>query len=308
MRFFITIVIAAILGGAIAFLGNQLGRYIGRKKLSIFRLRPRHTSILITTLTGTLIAAGTLLFAYLSSWEVRTLFSGLKQFQNDVITKTLQTVEQANAGIVFKDKEPILTAIIDGTMGKEAIEEQLKDMLGYANEATIEKSKTIARSIDLDFKPPPDSRLVGYIPENLKNLAEYIERGKKKYIVMVFALDYAFLGEKFAVGFIPVEYHQKVFSADEEIIGRPINGADAKGVILTDLAKLIVQAKGVALKKGMIENPKTNELIELDRGYLMQIIDQISKSKRLNTIVVRAKKDVDNRGPLEIYFEIKSSG
>jgi hypothetical protein len=306
MRLAITLLVAGILGGAIAFLGNQLGRYIGRKKLSIFRLRPRHTSILITTLTGVLIAAGTLLFAYFASSDVRTLFKGLKQFQSDVEIELLRSAEQANAGIVYKEKEPILNAIIDGSGGREAVEEQLKELLGYANEATIEKSKKIAGDIGLEFKPPPDNKLVGYVPEELNRLAEFIAKGKKKCIVMVYSMNYAFLGDIFAVGFFPFEYIPKVFSADEEIISKRINGADARGEILIDLGRLIVQAKLVALKKGMIQNPKTNELVDLDHGYLMRTLEQISKSRKLNTVIVKAKKDVDNRGPLEITFEIKS--
>ena len=42
------IVVLIITGGAIAFIGDRLGTKVGKKKLSIFGLRPRHTSIIVT--------------------------------------------------------------------------------------------------------------------------------------------------------------------------------------------------------------------------------------------------------------------
>ena len=46
------IAVLIITGGAIAFIGDRLGTKIGKKRLSIFGLRPRHTSIVITIFTG----------------------------------------------------------------------------------------------------------------------------------------------------------------------------------------------------------------------------------------------------------------
>ncbi len=306
VRLIITLIILGILGGAIAYLGNQLGRYIGRKKLSIFRLRPRHTSILITTLTGVFIATGTLLFAYLSSGEVRILFSGLQKFQDEVISKTIEKIEQADiGGVVFKEREPILTAIIDGSQGLENTEGQLKEALAYANEKALEKSRQVSEGVGTNYSPPPDGRLVGYIPEQLKNLAYTIDKQKKKYLVIVFAMSYAFLGEKFPVDFYVVEYRPLIFKKDEEVIRGKVDGAGNKGEILTTLAKLIVQAKVRALKKGVMENPMTHELVEVDNQLFKNTIEDIAKSKRLSTVVIKSKTDVDTRGPLEIYFEVQ---
>ena len=46
------IIVLVITGGCIAFIGDRLGSKIGKKRLSLFGLRPRHTSILVTILTG----------------------------------------------------------------------------------------------------------------------------------------------------------------------------------------------------------------------------------------------------------------
>ena len=49
------ITVLVITGGIIAFIGDRLGTKIGKKRLSIFGLRPRHTSIIITIFTGIVI-------------------------------------------------------------------------------------------------------------------------------------------------------------------------------------------------------------------------------------------------------------
>jgi len=308
VRLIITLIIIGIMGGAIAYLGNQLGRYIGRKKLSIFRLRPRHTSILITTLTGVFIATGTLLFAYISSWEVKTLFEGLNEYRAKVTNEYIKDAEQAEVGgfgAVFTEREPILTAIIDGSQGLESTEAQLKEIIAYANQAAIIKSNQVAESMDTEFTPPADERLVGYIPDELKSLAYSIDKQKKKYVVMVYAMSYAFLGEKFPAGFFIVDYKPKVFAKNEEIIRGKIDGAGNKSEMLMALSKLIIQAKGRALKKGMIENPKTNQLGKFDRQEYIDTLDKIAESRKINTVVIKSRDDVDNRGPLNIYFELQ---
>src|SRR5205085_7352482 len=48
-----------LMGGIIAYNGDLIGRKFGKKRLSVFGLRPKHTAILITSVTGVLISAST---------------------------------------------------------------------------------------------------------------------------------------------------------------------------------------------------------------------------------------------------------
>jgi uncharacterized protein (DUF3084 family) len=51
--------ILMVAGGFIAWLGDRLGTYVGKKRLSKFGLRPRHTAMLYTILSGIVIALST---------------------------------------------------------------------------------------------------------------------------------------------------------------------------------------------------------------------------------------------------------
>lgn len=73
-----------LMAGIIAIIGDRVGRLVGRRRLSIFGLRPRHTSVVITVLTGVLIASASLGLMVALSTEVR-----LALFRIDEIQQTL---------------------------------------------------------------------------------------------------------------------------------------------------------------------------------------------------------------------------
>src|SRR3954470_23750643 len=73
---FVVLVLLALCG-FIAYVGDLLGRRLGKKRLSVFGLRPKHTAILLTVITGVLIAAVTFGTALVSvSWFRLALTQG----------------------------------------------------------------------------------------------------------------------------------------------------------------------------------------------------------------------------------------
>jgi uncharacterized protein (DUF3084 family) len=52
----LAILLLLALCGFIAYTGDLLGRRLGKKRLSVFGLRPKHTAVLLTVITGVLIA------------------------------------------------------------------------------------------------------------------------------------------------------------------------------------------------------------------------------------------------------------
>lgn len=54
------IVVVISLSGLIAYLGDQIGMKVGKRRVSLFGLRPKYSSVIITILTGVLIATLTI--------------------------------------------------------------------------------------------------------------------------------------------------------------------------------------------------------------------------------------------------------
>lgn len=64
--------------GIIAFVGDLLGRKVGKKRISFIRLRPRNTAILFSVITGILISLFTLLVLSRASYPVRVALFGVE--------------------------------------------------------------------------------------------------------------------------------------------------------------------------------------------------------------------------------------
>jgi uncharacterized protein (DUF3084 family) len=92
----IVVVLVIIFGGTLAFLGDRVGMKVGKKRLSMFGLRPKYTSMIITVLTGFFIAGLTLLTLTLISGYARTAIFELHSIQSKLHTTTQK------AGILTK--------------------------------------------------------------------------------------------------------------------------------------------------------------------------------------------------------------
>src|SRR5688572_5642628 len=69
--------------GGIAYVGDLLGRRMGKKRLSLFGLRPRHTAVIFTVITGVLIASVMLVVLMLASAGVRVAVTQGERLLND---------------------------------------------------------------------------------------------------------------------------------------------------------------------------------------------------------------------------------
>jgi uncharacterized protein (DUF3084 family) len=87
------ILVLLVLGGVLSTLGDRLGSRVGKARLSLFNLRPRHTAVVITVLTGSLISAVSLGLMLLVSERLRT---GL--FELDQLEERLQQSRDQLAG------------------------------------------------------------------------------------------------------------------------------------------------------------------------------------------------------------------
>ena len=77
-----------LLSGVLAYLGDVLGMRIGKRRISLFGLRPRDTSRVITAFTGILISIAILVTMTVISDNVRTALFSMKFIQGQLQTLT----------------------------------------------------------------------------------------------------------------------------------------------------------------------------------------------------------------------------
>ncbi|MBF2097997.1 MAG: DUF3084 domain-containing protein [Gloeomargaritaceae cyanobacterium C42_A2020_066] len=102
-----TLVIAILLlGGVIATLGDRIGSKVGKARLSLFKMRPKNTAVLVTVLTGGLISASTLGILLASDRQLRDGLFRLQQIQDELKDvqaqkgQARQELEQARGQLV----------------------------------------------------------------------------------------------------------------------------------------------------------------------------------------------------------------
>jgi uncharacterized protein (DUF3084 family) len=105
----------AVMGGIIAFIADKLGSKIGKKKLSVFGLRPHDTSVLLTVLSGVAIALLSVGILAISSESARTALFGMEKLQKELsrltTEKTVAEEEYNKAMASLKEKNEAITAL-----------------------------------------------------------------------------------------------------------------------------------------------------------------------------------------------------
>jgi uncharacterized protein (DUF3084 family) len=87
------IITLLMVSAILAYLGDRMGMRIGKKRISLFGLRPRHTSQIITAFTGVVISVGILLTMSVVSENVRTALFSMKFLQSQIMNLTAELQE-----------------------------------------------------------------------------------------------------------------------------------------------------------------------------------------------------------------------
>jgi len=144
------ILIAAILllGGLIAALGDRLGSKVGKARLRLFNLRPRETAVVVTVLTGTLIASSTLAILFTLSKSLR---QGVFEL-DDILEKRREVKEELSK--VTDQKQEVENQLAEAkSLQVEATERLAEIDESYQeNLAKLKNASSQANSLRQDVK------------------------------------------------------------------------------------------------------------------------------------------------------------
>jgi hypothetical protein len=108
---------------------------VGKKRLSLFGLRPKYTSMIITVVTGILIAGTTLILLAVVSSDVRTALFRMKSLQQDLVsTRGELALDQERLG----ELEVVTKKLQENKVALEVESERLrKEIQAYAGESAL---------------------------------------------------------------------------------------------------------------------------------------------------------------------------
>lgn len=154
------ILVLALMGGLIAYLGDKLGSKIGKKRLRLFGLRPHDTSVVMTIVSGMLVAALTITVLTIASKEVRTALFGMKQMRAEIASLTA-TRDKANEELSAQSAkiEELDQKISEATQAAEqarqqkaAAEAQMKDAQAQMQQAQADLGQLQARYAEASIR------------------------------------------------------------------------------------------------------------------------------------------------------------
>ena len=120
------LIVLAVMGGLIAYLGDKIGSKVGKRKIKLMGLRPKYTSILVTIMTGISIAVVTLGVMSVLSENARVALFGMNKLrQQQHVLEEQRDRLLAEADKLAKEMQEKNDLLADNELKLASQEEQL---------------------------------------------------------------------------------------------------------------------------------------------------------------------------------------
>ena len=163
-----------VVSGILAYLGDVLGMRIGKKRISLFGLRPRDTSRLITAITGMFISIAILITMTVISENVRTALFSMKFIQGQLQSLTRDLQESRS------ESQLMALNLLDS---EKRLKEQEEKLLSVQKELATAQPllEEIRQSLDTTQKErdqlEEEKKALAASVEELKTEAEELRKG-----------------------------------------------------------------------------------------------------------------------------------
>jgi uncharacterized protein (DUF3084 family) len=176
---YILIVAVLILGGIIATLGDRIGTRVGKARLSLFRLRPKKTAVLVTILTGIIISATTLGILLAASGQFRDMLLNFDVIQRR-LQRTRRDLEQSDA-----EKDQVEQALRSARSERTQIEWRLAQLRRSLRNATERQRRTEALRLQAEQQRNLSQSQLVRVSQQAASLRSDINRLRREQQVLV---------------------------------------------------------------------------------------------------------------------------
>lgn len=293
-----------LVSGLVAFIGNLVGRNIGRRRLTLLGLRPRYTAQIITIVTGMMITVVTLAVVLLVSNDARQALFHLREVQQQTRALEVQIAQQEAdlralqlRDIIYMNDQEVLRTLINGRAPLDGIRRQVQAFLALAAQAARQRGAA----------PGPDGVVVRLVPsgQTAEAVAQDIaERGQPMIVRMI-------AGENTVRGLplratIIVFPNVLVFRAGETIASRRLDGRRTRAQVEAGLLDLATQVAITARRRGIISPPfalaSSPPDVRIDPVIFLQTLDRVLASRVAVDVRAMAQADANTVGPVQLTF------
>jgi uncharacterized protein (DUF3084 family) len=314
-----------LVSGLIAYVGDYIGRAIGRRRLSLLRLRPRYTAIAFTVITGVLIALVSVLIILALSQNARLALFGLEALQNNLAQtraelsasgqakaeldrelkkmrqeifslekakqKLTKEIEVSRKGkVLFNVDEVLITSVIQAGPDKKKLEKGLLQLLSAAD--------TYVRS----FGVKKTDYLIYLAPEEFDQAVQALSESRLENIVVVRAAENVLFGEQVPVHFKIYE-NKRLYLSGEVIAEVAIPAGLSVAEIQNEIKKLLYQTRLNAEAAGVLPDP-TGSVGSLPYSEINTNAKKIKAYNKAVKVRSVAKKDIYPLGPVALELKV----
>ncbi len=265
MYAFALILLLILISGLIAYIGDQIGMKLGKKRVSIFGLRPRYSSIIITVVTGIVIAT-------LSIVILLTAYSGLRQALFN-INEVMARLDRLDSELMRRTEE------LDDLRQER---QDLLDSLARTEEEFQEASRELEEAREEIAELEEERDELDFLVENLR-----LERDELENQIEELNIELAEVSDD-----LEEAREQLVYYMDEDIVYRRgeivysavIEGGRSENEIINDLNQFLSEANQVASQRQVDVDDDTGMSLHLqteDILHAAQVLYNVEPGEQL---------------------------
>lgn len=293
-----------LVSGLVAFIGNLVGRAIGRKRLTLLGVRPRYTAQIVTVLTGMMITVVTLAVVLIASQDARQALFHLQEVQQQTRELEAQIAAQQRQlralqvrDIIYQNDQEVLRTVIDGRDSLDEIRRRVQTFVDLAARAARERGAA----------PGADGSTIIISPPGLTAdvVARDIAERAQRMVVRMIASENTVRG-------LPVHATVLVFpntvafTEGQTIVSASVDGRESRPQIEAALVDLAAAAAAEAKNRGVISPAfalTTSPVdVRLDPAVVLQTVDRIKTGGTMTSVRAVALIDTYTVGPLVITY------
>jgi len=300
----VLIPVLILVSGLVAFIGNLVGRSIGRRRLTLFGLRPRYTAQITTIVTGMLITVVTLAVVLLVSNDARQAFFHLQELQQQTRALEAQISQQEVqlralqfGDVIYQNDQEILRTVIDGHAPVPDIRRRVQTFLDLAAQAARQRG----------LGPGTDGAIIRVSPPGVTvdSVSQDIAERAQPMVVRLIASENTVRGLPVRATLL-VFPNVRVFQEGQTIASARLDGRQTRAQIEQGLLTLGSSVADLAKRRGVISPPfglaSNPPDVRIDPAILLQTLDRVQASKAVVEVQVVALTAADTVGPVELTF------
>jgi|GEM_PF-287361 len=259
-----------VISGLIAFVGDWVGLKIGKKRVTIFGLRPHHTAVFITIISGILIAIITVTILAISSNDVRTALFGMEELK-EKLTYLSREVGIRNVQLSTTKEE-----LKEKTTQLQEMEEKYQKLSEDINSKTSQLEELLI------------------IREGLIEEKEQLNKEVEELNATIKAL-YS--------GIAWIREGEVIFGSDEQIALIIIQGQRPIEEIKEELIEFLNEASDKALTMGAKKDERTNQVFIISQEEFEDVAQRIDNTDKEMIVRLLSSINVVEGEPVVAHFK-----